>query len=522
MKKITDIFRRSVLSPSSSSSSSPPRRDSGVPPCGLDSYIIRLNDLDKIHKAAALGDVKKVQELLLQEKAGVDDLDKKHRTPLHLACSNGYPDVVSLLIERKCKLNLLDDEDQTPLMNAVQYQREECTTILLEHGADACAMNTYQSTALHYAACLPNIKIASKLLRYNILMEAKNKDGCTPLLLAVMKNNRDMVDLFLRNGANVNTSDVHDRTPLMIAARSNQMHVVSLLLRYNIDFSHKDAYGHTALKHAFYCSPLMHHLVLRGYNNQKALYEALSPQICSSERASDPEFTLGRPDKDQEDSIEELDLDGEDVIDVTKNQPGSKEFETFPFEEDEAFGFGSDSETGFSIVIPGEKPIPRKQFEAQIPIVKEQDEEDETETKLQSINENILYEGAGDNYSCEVLMVKTEDIKIDITSDCDDEECTGFPGKPYTEGEETSYLLGWLVPVCIVTEHTEESSSDSDDDRGIWWRNPTINTEEESEISYQERRTNYEFRKCVVADRTTRSCTIFSCVTLRKSWKTQK
>ncbi|XP_072477807.1 uncharacterized protein [Notamacropus eugenii] len=374
MKKIFNIFRRSVLSPSSSSSS-PPRRDSGVPPFGPDSYIIRVKDLGKIHKAAALGDVKKVQELLLHEKAGVDDLDKKHRTPLHLACANGYPDVVSLLVERKCELNPLDDEDQTPLMNAVQYQQEECTTILLEHGADSCAMNTYQSTALHYAACLHNIKIASKLLRYNVSMEAKNKDGCTPLLLAVMKNNPDMVDLFLKNGANVNTSDVRDRTPLMIAARSNRLHVVSLLLQYDIDFSHKDAYGRTAVDYAFYGSPLMHRLVVDEYKKQKALNQPLSPQICGSERASDTEFTLGGPDKDQEDSIEELDLGAEDVIDVTKNQPGSKVFETFPFEEDEAFGFGSDSETGFSIVIPGEKPVPRKQFEVQIPIVKEQDEE---------------------------------------------------------------------------------------------------------------------------------------------------
>ncbi|XP_027702621.1 ankyrin repeat domain-containing protein 7-like, partial [Vombatus ursinus] len=105
-------------------------------------------------------------------------------TPLHLACANGYPDVVSLLVERKCNLNLRDNNSQTPLIKAVECQQEECATILLEHGADPNLVDANNNTALHYAASGRNTAIAAKLLRHKAAIEAKNKEGYTPLLLA--------------------------------------------------------------------------------------------------------------------------------------------------------------------------------------------------------------------------------------------------------------------------------------------------------------------------------------------------
>ncbi|XP_031796008.1 ankyrin repeat domain-containing protein 7-like, partial [Sarcophilus harrisii] len=90
-------------------------------------YLIQSKDLPKIHKAALLGDVAKVQHLLLFGKNSVNDVDREKRTCLHLACANGHPDVVSLLIERKCDLNLLDTDHRTPFMKAIQCEEGKCT-----------------------------------------------------------------------------------------------------------------------------------------------------------------------------------------------------------------------------------------------------------------------------------------------------------------------------------------------------------------------------------------------------------
>ncbi|XP_037678389.1 ankyrin repeat domain-containing protein 26-like isoform X3 [Choloepus didactylus] len=138
-------------------------------------YLLRDQDLGKIHRAASRGKVAKVQQILLLGKNGVNDKDKKNRTALHLACANGHAEVVTLLVERKCQLNLYEGEHRTALMKAVQCKEEECATILLQHGADPDIMDASGNTALHYAVCAQHIPIAAKLLSYNANIEARNK-----------------------------------------------------------------------------------------------------------------------------------------------------------------------------------------------------------------------------------------------------------------------------------------------------------------------------------------------------------
>ncbi|XP_074124292.1 coiled-coil domain-containing protein 144A-like isoform X2 [Sminthopsis crassicaudata] len=286
-----------------------PRRDCGVPESDTNAgYLIRDKDLGKLHKAASVGDVAKVQQLLLVGKHDVNDLDKMKRTPLHLACAKGYPDVVSLLLEGKCKLNLCDNENRTPLIKAVQCQQEECTTILLEHGADVNLVEFNNNTALHYAASGQNKAIAAQLLKHKGDIEAKNKEGYTPLLLAVTENNHDMVDFFLKNGANVNTSDKAKRTALMIAVSHKPTGIVNLLLRYDVDLSCQDTGGWTAEQYANVSGYPIHRQLINQYEIQKEHNQHLSSQISCS--ASGTRFTLAgfSLDKEEETSFAEESL----------------------------------------------------------------------------------------------------------------------------------------------------------------------------------------------------------------------
>ncbi|XP_025120243.3 ankyrin repeat domain-containing protein 26 isoform X2 [Bubalus bubalis] len=205
MKKIFGFGSKKGESPLGSSIS--PGRDGGHRINLQPGYRIRDKDLGKIHKAAIVGNVAKVQQILLLGKNGLNDRDKMNRTALHLACANGHSAVVTLLLERKCLLNLCDNENRTALMKAVECQEEECATLLLEHGADPNVMDVSGNTALHYAVFCQNISLAAKLLSYDANIEARNKDDLTPLSLAMRERKQQMVEFLAKKEANIHAVD---------------------------------------------------------------------------------------------------------------------------------------------------------------------------------------------------------------------------------------------------------------------------------------------------------------------------
>ncbi|XP_070332331.1 ankyrin repeat domain-containing protein 7 [Odocoileus virginianus] len=132
----------------------------------------------------------------------------RYRTPLHLACANGYSNTVSLLTEKQCKVNVWDGENRSPL----------------------------------------------------------TKDGYTPLLLAIAENNAEMVEFLLKSEADVNASDKNQRTALMIAL-SDEPSLVSLLLQQEVDLSCQDIYGFTAEEYASFNGFTIYHQLIA--NNEK-------------------------------------------------------------------------------------------------------------------------------------------------------------------------------------------------------------------------------------------------------------
>nr|XP_019574301.1 PREDICTED: LOW QUALITY PROTEIN: ankyrin repeat domain-containing protein 7-like [Rhinolophus sinicus] len=201
---------------------------------------LRDKDLRKLHKAAAVGNLEKVKEYLQLKKYDVNIQDRKYRTPLHLACTYGYSNVVCLLIEKQCKINVWDSENRSPLIKAIQFEKEDCATILLDQGGDPNLVDLDGNTALHYAVCGQSVSLVRKLLEHNANLEAQNKDGYTPLLLAITENNAEMVEFLLKRGADVNASDKNQRTGLMIALGNEPSSLVSLLLQREVDLSCQD------------------------------------------------------------------------------------------------------------------------------------------------------------------------------------------------------------------------------------------------------------------------------------------
>ncbi|KAM8979143.1 uncharacterized protein ACOB8E_001208 isoform 3-T15 [Sarcophilus harrisii] len=234
-----------------------------------------------------------VEKKLLGQKLSQESRNSK--TPLHLACANGHPDVVSFLVERNCKLNLLDNDSRTPLKKAIECGQKECATILLEHGADPNLRDGNNNTALHYVVLGHNKFMAKKLLQYQPDIEAKNKEDLTSLLLAITRNNIKMADILLKNGANVNAMDSSKRTALMIAVTKESTGLVTLLLHHNADHTNiQDVYGWTAELYAKqYGYPLLSYH--QQIENQKECNKPSTSQISCSEQVSGIRFALGAP-----------------------------------------------------------------------------------------------------------------------------------------------------------------------------------------------------------------------------------
>ncbi|CAM5085399.1 unnamed protein product [Eretmochelys imbricata] len=298
MKKIFSFGKRKKGQSPSSRASLP-----GVPGGG-GGYELREKELGKLHRAAAGGDLGRLQQLL--KKNDINQLDKENRTPLHLACANGHSDVVTYLVDNKCKLNLCDNDNRSPLMKAVQCQQEKCATMLLEHGADPNLVDVNSSTALHLAAQTANISLAVLLLEYNAHIEAQNKEGYTPLTIAITENHQEMVEFLLRKGADVHARDKSKRTPLMIAASGGELSLIKVLLQYGADVSHKDINGWTSEDYALIGGYSGLSKQLSEYANWKNV-EKPSPNntkgmsvFSSPDRVGDVGFALGAPATDKE------------------------------------------------------------------------------------------------------------------------------------------------------------------------------------------------------------------------------
>ncbi|XP_034624623.1 ankyrin repeat domain-containing protein 36C-like isoform X8 [Trachemys scripta elegans] len=267
-------------------------------------YELREKELGKLHRAAAGGDLGKLQQLL--KKHDINQLDKENRTPLHLACANGHLDVVTYLVDNKCKLNLCDNNNRSPLMKAVQCQQEKCATMLLEHGAEPNLVDVNSNTALHLAAQTANISLVVQLLEYNAHIDSQNKEGYTPLTIAITENHQEMVEFLLKKGADVHARDKSKRTPLMIAASGGELSLIKVLLQYGADVSHKDINGWTSEDHARIGGYSSLSKQLSEYANWKNV-EKPSPNntkgmsvFSSPDRVGDVGFALGAPATDKE------------------------------------------------------------------------------------------------------------------------------------------------------------------------------------------------------------------------------
>lgn len=90
--------------------------------------------------------------LLLQHRAEIDAVDGLSKTPLCLACQDGYPNVVEVLLNNGADMETPHPKyAQAPLSLASGGGYEDVVKLLLEHGAKIDATDSQGKTARDWA-----------------------------------------------------------------------------------------------------------------------------------------------------------------------------------------------------------------------------------------------------------------------------------------------------------------------------------------------------------------------------------
>lgn len=159
------------------------------------------------------------------------DLGANINNALLRASSEGHVTAVRSLLMKEANINVENILDkQTPLHLAVSHEYVEIVKLLLENHADTSRRDTYNWAPLHLAVWKDSLEIVSLLLESGVDVTSKYFHGDSPLHAATEGGQLEMVKLLLDKGADVNVKNDRGLTPLHKAAQDGPLEIIRLLL----------------------------------------------------------------------------------------------------------------------------------------------------------------------------------------------------------------------------------------------------------------------------------------------------
>ncbi|MBT3234098.1 MAG: hypothetical protein HN356_14965 [Calditrichaeota bacterium] len=258
---------------------------------GADAFARDKHGHTTLHLAAAHGNIRKMNTLIMNYEIGHDIPENYGRTPLHLSAKFNKPEAIKYLLENGADIDAVDSTNHTPLWYAWQsnsgnwnrrdwlapesfeyliyagadlgsilwnsddffigdpivrlceYDNPELIELALQQGAKLVD-TPKRTTPLHVAVssgCLRNVEF---LLRMDLKVDALDQDGNTPLIFACGGGFVEIVKILINAGADINfTSAPHTSTighlslgavvmsPVKAALRSENLDIAELLFR---------------------------------------------------------------------------------------------------------------------------------------------------------------------------------------------------------------------------------------------------------------------------------------------------
>jgi len=182
---------------------------------------------------------------------------KEHRnisdyTPLSLAASGGYMNIIKLLLDYSAEINSRTGSKLaiSPLMLAAMNGQTQAVKVLIDMGSDVNAqIETDRNTALTLACFQGRSDVVGLLLERKANIEHRAKIGRTPLIEAASGGFEKLGRLLLENGADVNAPPVPTTkdTLLTIVAEKGHLKFVQLLIEYGAQLDARNKKGCTGL-----------------------------------------------------------------------------------------------------------------------------------------------------------------------------------------------------------------------------------------------------------------------------------
>ncbi|MBK9126337.1 MAG: ankyrin repeat domain-containing protein [Phycisphaerales bacterium] len=186
----------------------------------------RKQDVAKLHKAAATGNVLAVRSLLAAT-VDPDAADNAGLTPLHLAASCGRVAAVRALLDggaavdvdslvfghEKHDRRVLKLMHDFGLRDAIRKGDQEEVEQFLADGASVAARDVDLCTPLHMAASVGNARAARALIDRGAEIDARDAGGETPLHKAAAQGASELVELLVSHGADASARDLAGMTP---------------------------------------------------------------------------------------------------------------------------------------------------------------------------------------------------------------------------------------------------------------------------------------------------------------------
>ncbi|OMO77837.1 hypothetical protein CCACVL1_14798 [Corchorus capsularis] len=215
------------------------------------------NSVDHVLQYAAAINRVDLIELLFKAYKNILDLNSVAlcgRTPIHVAASQGYTEVIQFCLSVGGNPEILDVNGCTPLHLAAQEGHLEAVECLLEassyvkyalnkQGKTAFALavenghsNLYDvlhlGDSLNRAARIDNVNGIKSCLAEGANVNGKDQNGWTPLHRAAFKGRIESVKALLNHGAMVNLVDDNGYTPLHCAVEAGHAQVALLLIAH--------------------------------------------------------------------------------------------------------------------------------------------------------------------------------------------------------------------------------------------------------------------------------------------------
>ncbi|KAI1126079.1 ankyrin repeat-containing domain protein [Nemania abortiva] len=204
-----------------------------------------VNKESPLAMAASRGYIEIVR-LLLQNNADPNFSDGEGLTPLYRAVKGGHGTAVAILLYNRADPDPLAEERWTPLLHAASKEMVDVVGILLEGRANVNARNIVKNTALHLSVRQP--EIIKKILQYKPDLAPLNYAGETPLHLAVMGQCSETVALLIDQRSElIHTINEKNQTPLHTSIETRNTQIFRMLFSKGGFELDQECYRHAPL-----------------------------------------------------------------------------------------------------------------------------------------------------------------------------------------------------------------------------------------------------------------------------------